>query len=330
MSLLRTARGPPDPADLDPAARAARRRSSGSSSWRLFAIIFFRLWFLQVLTGDAVRRGGGQEHDPAASAVAPARGEILDRNGRRCSSPRPHVWPRSIVPDDLPVKVDQTNILNSYPQDDAVYSRLARQLHKSPQAEAVRGRGAAAQLQHSDGQLPAYHDARPVADRVHRRPADRAEHLRRRDDRRDRSRTDLQYYVAERQNQFPRRAGPAGDDLAGIRTGRWRRRRSAPLAGSPRPGSRRSNFKGANLNAIVGQSGLEYEYDKYLRGSYGYQNVKVNALRHRRRPGTQEGADRRPQPEAVARRSRCSASASRRSQHSIGLNRRRSAARSWR
>ncbi|HEY1712091.1 MAG TPA: penicillin-binding transpeptidase domain-containing protein, partial [Solirubrobacteraceae bacterium] len=88
--------------------------------------------------------------------------------------------------------------------------------------------------------------------------------------------TDLQYYVAERAEQFRgvqvQQATTSGypyQDLAAQTLGTVGRLSQAE--------EKEANFKGANPNAIVGQSGLEYEYDKYLRGSYGHQNVKVNA-----------------------------------------------------
>ena len=38
------------------------------------------------------------------------------------------------------------------------------------------------------------------------------------------------------------------------------------------------HFKGVPDTMTVGQSGLEYEYDQYLRGTQGSQSIKVNAL----------------------------------------------------
>ena len=37
----------------DPAVRAARRRSSAALALVMFSIIFFRLWYLEVLSGDS-------------------------------------------------------------------------------------------------------------------------------------------------------------------------------------------------------------------------------------------------------------------------------------
>ena len=51
----------------------------------MFAVIFFRLWFLQVLSGQPVRRGGAGQHC-AGFPVPAQRGEIVDRAARRSSS----------------------------------------------------------------------------------------------------------------------------------------------------------------------------------------------------------------------------------------------------
>ena len=54
-------------------------------------------------------------------------------------------------------------------------------------------------------------------------------------------------------------------------------------------------FRGVQPGTVVGQEGLEYYYDRYLRGQPGVQRVEVNAAgypcratsrRRRRRPGT--------------------------------------------
>ena len=51
-----------------------------ASPWSLFGILFFRLWFLQILNGEAVPRRGQQQPHPEFRVSAP-RGNILDRDG---------------------------------------------------------------------------------------------------------------------------------------------------------------------------------------------------------------------------------------------------------
>jgi penicillin-binding protein 2 len=89
--------------------------------------------------------------------------------------------------------------------------------------------------------------------------------------------TDAFYYLAERQLQFRgvvvqkvyQRKYPLGT-LA------------AQLFGTVGPISKIEthwhHFKGVPQQAIVGQSGLEYQYDDFLRGSMGAERVRVNSL----------------------------------------------------
>ncbi|HTU32032.1 MAG TPA: penicillin-binding transpeptidase domain-containing protein, partial [Solirubrobacteraceae bacterium] len=87
---------------------------------------------------------------------------------------------------------------------------------------------------------------------------------------------DLEYYVAERENDFRgvqiQQATTSGypfKQLAAQTLGTVGRITQAE--------ANEKENKHVNKSAIVGQSGLEYEYDRYLRGSYGYQKVEVNA-----------------------------------------------------
>jgi penicillin-binding protein 2 len=54
--------------------------------------------------------------------------------------------------------------------------------------------------------------------------------------------------------------------------------------------SDRKRYAGVSEQAIVGQSGLEWQYDQYLRGQDGYQRVKVNS------DGQFEGYERPHEP----------------------------------
>ncbi len=47
----------------------------------LFAIVFFRLWYLQVLSGNSLAAAASQNRSRSVAITAP-RGEIIDRNGR--------------------------------------------------------------------------------------------------------------------------------------------------------------------------------------------------------------------------------------------------------
>src|ERR671930_2046668 len=60
---------------------AVRVAVLGGVAFVLFAIIFFRLWFLQVLTGDAYVSQARENRVRKIKIEAP-RGNIVDRNGR--------------------------------------------------------------------------------------------------------------------------------------------------------------------------------------------------------------------------------------------------------
>jgi penicillin-binding protein 2 len=274
VSLSEPPEDPRTRANLNPAL-ALRVGIVGSIILGLFAIVFFRLWFLQVLTGTHYVEAAAKNTTQRV-AIAPARGEILARNGRTVLVSSTTQLAAMIVPDELPVKVNQTNILNSYPKDDAVYNRLARQLHKSRKPKPCVVAVPPPSCNTSTGNCPhsTTRDLSPIACIVAQQIALNtyadvtiAEPVG----------TDLQYYVAERASEFRgvqiQQATTSGypyQDLAAQTLGTVGR-----LSQSE---EKEANFKGANPNAIVGQSGLEYEYDKYLRGSYGRQNVKVNAF----------------------------------------------------
>jgi penicillin-binding protein 2 len=314
MSITEPPEDPRTRANLNPAL-ALRVGIVGSVILGLFAIIFFRLWFLQVLTGthyvEAAARNTTQQ-----VAIAPPRGEILARSGTPLVTSTTQLA-AVIVPEDLPVKVNPTNLLDHFPKDDAVYDRLARLLHKptrpKPCVVAVPPPSCNTTTQKCPPSTTRW--LSPIACMVAQSialnryanvtVAEPVSH-------------DLEYYVAERAGEFRgvqiQQATTSGypfGDLAAQTLGTVGRL-------SPQERSE-ANFKGANLNAIVGQSGLEYEYDKYLRGTYGYQNVQVNAF------GIAVGQGRRKQPIAGdnlkttldVRLEQVGAQAL---QHSIGLN----------
>ena len=90
-------------------------------------------------------------------------------------------------------------------------------------------------------------------------------------------RPQVQYYLAERQDQFP------GVNVEQV----WLRRyplgdKAAQLFGTVGPINasevHTARYRGVSQNAIVGQSGLEWYYDHYLRGDDGAARVQVDAL----------------------------------------------------
>ena len=80
----------------------------GGAAFVLFAIIFFRLWFLQVLTGDEYVSQARENRVRKVKIEAP-RGNIVDRNGRVLvktrAAPVVQILPNS-VPEDEPAAAD--------------------------------------------------------------------------------------------------------------------------------------------------------------------------------------------------------------------------------
>jgi penicillin-binding protein 2 len=111
---------------------ALRAAIVGSVALGLFAIIFCRLWFLQVLSGDQYLAQARTNRVRDIPVAAP-RGEILDRNNVALVDSIKSLAVQ-ISPSDLPVAVNLADIttLEHPPRPDAVlYNRLAHVLGMS-------------------------------------------------------------------------------------------------------------------------------------------------------------------------------------------------------
>ncbi len=256
---------------------AVRVAVVGSFALAMFAIIFFRLWFLQVLSGTQYANAANTNRVRTIE-IAAQRGEVIDRSGNLLVESRSAIDVQ-IVPADLPVAAEQSNLASPPPKDMALYRRLARVLGSSTrrtrcvvisyvdhQAVVHRYRLAAIPCAVAKKQA-----VLPFANVTVKQDVSRA----------------VFYYLSERQSQFPgvqpqkvfRRSYPLHDV-------------AAQLFGTVGPISptqvdpksihdgiiTKGRYKGLSENAIVGQSGLEDAYDKYLRGVDGKQNVQVDAL----------------------------------------------------
>ena len=85
----------------------------GTFALAMFAIIFFRLWFLQVLSGDQYA-GRRQASTSCATIAFPApRGEILDSSGTDPASSQAVAV--QISPADLPVPISRTDSIVAHP-----------------------------------------------------------------------------------------------------------------------------------------------------------------------------------------------------------------------
>ena len=160
----------------------------GSVALAMFAIIFFRLWFLQVLSGDQYLAKASVNR-VRTLAVPAARGQILDRDGHILVDSKPSIAVQ-LSPPDLP---------RTGAKRRRMYARLA---------QVLGGPDAAPELH--DHRRPARRPRPARADRVRGRPAARAAALRERHD---------QDRRVGRRPRLPRRAPgpvPGGERRAGV------------------------------------------------------------------------------------------------------------------
>jgi penicillin-binding protein 2 len=207
----------------------------GGLAMAMFAIIFFRLWFLQVLSGEQYVQQANANRARDLPIAAP-RGEILDREGQGLVASRT-TNAVQIVPSALPPAGRQRIRL---------YRRLGRLLGMTGphiQALVIKGRTT----------LP----YAPVTIKT------------------DAGRGALTV-LAERQSEFPGvtqqpvsiRAYPYGAMAAQV----------LGYVGQVSESELKLRaFDGVKQGTVVGQEGLEYYYDRYLRGRQGIQRVEVNA-----------------------------------------------------
>jgi penicillin-binding protein 2 len=225
----------------------------GSFALAMFAIIFFRLWFLQVLSGDqylAQARGNRTRE----IAIAPARGEILDRSGTVLVSSTKALEVQ-ISPPDLPHGARAQTVL---------YRRLAHVLGMSNRPHNCRYPVGHSVVVRRLAPIPCEVQQQlallPYAD-VTIKEVNRF----------------VQYYLAERQSQFQ------GVQVSTVSVpGYPQKTLAAQLLGTvgritPQEVTEKA-YQGISPNSIVGQSGLEGWYDRYLRGTQGSENVQVDAF----------------------------------------------------
>ncbi len=207
----------------------------GGLAMAMFAIIFFRLWFLQVLSGEQYVQQANANRARDLPIAAP-RGEILDREGQPIVASRT-TNAVQIVPSALP-PAGHTRI--------ELYRRLGRLLGMSGahvQALVIKGRTAV-----------------PYAPVTIKTDAGRG----------------VLTVLAERQNEFPGvtqqpvsiRAYPYGATAAQV---------LGYVGQVSEPELKMSAFRGVKQGTVVGQEGLEYYYDRYLRGEPGIERIEVNA-----------------------------------------------------
>ena len=232
----------------------------GTFALAIFAILFFRLWFLQVLSSDQYANAASNNYVRNLELAAP-RGEILDNNGQILAS-SVRAYAVQISPPDLPVPMTEKNLAHPPQKDAQVYDRVAGIVGLPTKREKcpVNGHGVihvsqiACAVAQGYVQLP-YAEATVASDITQQQL----------------------WYLSERMNAFPgvsvqqiyQRKYPY-DGVAAQLLGLVSRITPSEV--------KERYFAGVSQNDSVGQSGLEASYDRYLRGVDGAEKVKVDAL----------------------------------------------------
>ncbi len=201
----------------------------------IFGVIFFRLWYLQVLTGERYVQEAAANSVRDLPIAAP-RGQIFDREGRPIAASTV-TNAVQIVPSALP-PAGRPRL--------ALYRRLGALLGMSAahiEALVVKGR-----------------TALPYAPVTIKTDAGRG----------------VLTVLAERQNEFPGvtqqpvsiRSYPDGELAAQV---------LGYVGQVSEPELHKRAFAGVQQGTVVGQEGLEYYYDRYMRGTDGVQRVQVNS-----------------------------------------------------
>lgn len=217
----------------------------------LFGVVLFRLWYLEVLSGDQYVQLANNNRVRNIRIQAP-RGVVVDRTGATIVDNRPATAVQ-IVRDELPSGAAAQQLL---------FRRLARVLQMSPAAVSLAVNPPAAPG--GITQTPKY------ANVTLKQDAGRA----------------VLIYLAEHREQFP-----------GVTTPQVFLRRypfhdlAAQLLGNVGEISPKEillpKFKAVGQGAVVGQAGIEWAYDHYLRGRDGATRVQVDAAGNARGTLTQ-------------------------------------------
>ena len=232
-------------------------RSSAASRWSLFAIIFFRLWYLQVLSGDKYLAEANDNRVREVKVEAP-RGEIVDRNGT--------------------VLVDNR-------------TALAVQVHARP---ASRRRGASARAESAAARrrvLNMRPRARAQDDRARARSCCRSAPSRSSTD----VALDTRLLPAGEPDRASRGSTSSGSSCASTRTATIGAHLFGTLGEVTEEQLKESALQRASqLGDRVGQSGIEYEYDRYLRGRNGASRDPGRRARAARRASSSVARSARP------------------------------------
>ncbi len=248
---------------------AMRVAMLGVAAFILFALVFFRLWYLQILTGDQYRVAATGNRTRNV-ALAPPRGTILDRNGHVLVTSR-QATVLQISPNRLPDAERQAAArwgqlagareakpkghrglpipypLPATPQLSAEFVRLGKVIGMSPR-----------RIQQTIVNQLVVLPYAAITVKVGVFSGQRN-------------------YLLERQEEFPSIDPPSLAPVRDYPHGDL----AAQLIGTVGPITKDelklSSNKGAANNAVIGQTGVESEYNHQLRGVAGVQRYTVDA-----------------------------------------------------
>jgi penicillin-binding protein 2 len=203
----------------------------------LFAVLFFRLWSLQIIDGASNLAEAKNNRTRSTKIVAP-RGKILARNGEVLVDNRTSLA-LQVDPSKLP-KEEAAKNAELKEIGELVHMKLPQVLKRIEEEVGVVAAGAPLTVRRDVGY-------------------------------------DLIYYIEEHPGKFPGvtvekvfvRNYPEEDEAAQI-LGHTGEVDEEELESGP--------YKGLEPGEVVGKEGLEYSYDKILRGTPGISRYSVNAL----------------------------------------------------
>ncbi len=252
---------------------ALRVALAGGFALLMFAVIFFRLWFLQVLSGSQYA-AQAQSNTVLQIPVGAPRGEIVDSSGQplvqSVAVPSIQIAPRSLPGGGALLDLALKPPVVIPAADGAVFARLAKLLGVSTTAKPCTYTVYVANKGAESFHVPLAPIACQVAQSVAQSQYGNAT-----------IKTDvptyIQDYIAERQAEFP---GVLSQDT-------YVRKYALGNAGAqvfgylgqitPAELKDKALYKGAVAGDVVGQSGLEAQYNQYLQGVDGAEGVKVNS-----------------------------------------------------
>src|SRR5262245_30792946 len=203
----------------------------------IFSVLFLRLWYVQILSGDKYRAEANDNRIREIRVQAP-RGDILDRNGKVMVENRTELAVQ-VSPEDLPAPgPERSRELHQLAEITGMTPRRVRRtLRDGNRATAVGG--------------PVILSKGLGVDKV--------------------------YYLRENQSSFP---GVSVERVFGrdYPDGTLAAHLFGNVGEVTGQQLKEPRYAGVQQGDQVGQSGVEYEYDRYLRGKPGTDRIQVNAL----------------------------------------------------